>query len=159
MKPQRVPYIRNVARAVIIRDATILIIEVDDSVGQWSILPGGGQEYGETMAEAVARECREELQCEVEVGECVMVREFIGPRREAVVGNVKDVHALEFYFMSDLLSEPDLRPREDMHTRIRWASVSELSRLEFFPRALAKALPAILANDPPPVTVYVGDAD
>ncbi len=78
------PVIRNVARAVIVRDANILVIEVDDGTDRWWTLPGGRQEYGETAAEAVARECREELSCEVEVGRCVMVREFIGPRHEAI---------------------------------------------------------------------------
>ncbi len=56
------PAIRIVARAVIVRDASLLVIEIDDGTDRWWILPGGRQEYGETLAEAVARECREELQ-------------------------------------------------------------------------------------------------
>ena len=49
------PAIRIVARGVIVRDATILVIELDDGSGRWWILPGGRQEYGETAVEAVAR--------------------------------------------------------------------------------------------------------
>ena len=67
--PQK-PVIRNVARAVIVHDASILVIEIDDGTDRWWILPGGKQEYGETAVEAVARECREELSCEVEVADC-----------------------------------------------------------------------------------------
>jgi 8-oxo-dGTP diphosphatase len=152
------PVIRIVARGVIVRDATILVIEVDDGSGCWWILPGGRQEYGETAAEAVARECREELRCEVAVGRCVMMREFIGPRHSAIVGNVGDLHALELIFVCDLLTEPDLRPQEKLHRTIRWVAISELPELEFFPRILAENLPEILATEPPPIDIYVGDA-
>ena len=156
---QQQPVILNVARAVIVRDASILVIEIDDGNHRWWILPGGRQEYGETAAEAVARECREELRCEVEVGRCVMVREFIGPRHEAVVGDVGDLHALDLIFVCDLLTEPDLQPQEKLHRTIRWVAISGLPELEFFPRVLAHDLPEILATEPPPIDVYVGDAD
>ena len=153
------PAIRIVARAVIVRDASLLVIEIDDGTDRWWILPGGGQEYGETLAEAVARECREELQCEVDVGRCVMVREFIGPRRETTVGNVNELHALEIFFVCDLLTDPDLHPREELHRTIRWVAISELVNLEFFPRVLAHGLPEILAIESPSIKVYVGDVD
>ncbi len=159
MSHRKIPVIRNLARAVIVRDGSVLAIEIDDGTDRWWILPGGGQEYGETAVEAVARECREELQCEVQVRRCVMVREFIGPRRERSVGNVSDLHALELYFVCDLLTEPGLRPREVLHRTIRWIAVAELPELEFFPRVLAHDLPEILAIAPPPIQIYVGDAD
>ena len=140
------PVIRNVARAVIVRDANILVIEVDDGTDRWWILPGGKQEYGETAAEAVARECREELSCEVEVGRCVMVREFIGPRHEAIAGDVGDLHALELFFVCNLLTETDLHPRAELHTAIRWAAIPELQELEFFPRYPSSSSPTSSAR-------------
>ena len=153
------PAIRNVARAVIVRDASILVIEVDDGTDRWWILPGGKQEYGETAAEAVARECREELSCEVEVGRCLMVREFIGSRREGTAGDVGDLHALELIFVCKLLTEPDLHPRDELHTAIRWAAIPELRELKFFPSVLAHNLPEILTAERSPIEVYVGDAN
>ena len=153
------PAIRNVARAVIVRDASILVIEVDDGTDRWWILPGGKQEYGETAAEAVARECREELSCEVDVGRCLMVREFIGSRHEGIVGEVVDLHALELIFVCKLLTEPDLHPRDELHRTIRWAAISELQELKFFPSILVHVLPEILAAEPSPIQVYVGDVN
>ena len=159
MPQQQKPVIQNVARAVIVRDASILVIEVDDGTDRWWILPGGRQEYGETAVEAVARECREELGCEVEVGRCVMVREFIGPRHEAIVGDVGDLHVLELIFVCNLPTEPDRHPREKLHRTIRWVAISELPELQFFPNILGRDLPEILAAEPSPIEVYVGDAN
>ena len=159
MPRKQKPAIQNVARAVIVRDTSILLIEVDDGTDRWWILPGGRQEYGETAVEAVARECREELGCEVEVERCVMVRELIGPRHAAIMGDVGDLHVLELIFVCNLLTEPDLHPREKLHRAIRWVAISELPELEFFPSILGHELPEILAAEPSPIEVYVGDAN
>lgn len=45
----------------------ILLLKADYGDRAWG-LPGGGLEPGETLHEALLRECREELGCEVEVG-------------------------------------------------------------------------------------------
>lgn len=150
--------IRPVARAIIVgADGRVLTIEVDDGAGRWWILPGGKQEFGETAAEAVNRECKEELRCEVEVGACVMVREFIGPRRSQVVGKVGEMHSLELYFRCTLKGTPDLKPSEKFHRQIAWTPATELVNLKFFPKVLASQLPTLLTQAGN--TAYVGDAD
>lgn len=53
--------IRNSTKAIIIRDRCLLVIAYKDEGGPYFALPGGGQEPGETIADAVRRECREEL--------------------------------------------------------------------------------------------------
>ena len=45
--------------------------------GDWYALPGGGQEPEETLADCVARECREELGVDVRVGALLFVRDHI----------------------------------------------------------------------------------
>lgn len=54
-----------------------------------NILPGGGQEPGETLKEAVIRECREEIGVKVEVNELLFVSEYIGKTMNTLNGIVK----------------------------------------------------------------------
>jgi mutator protein MutT len=64
--------------AVIVKDGKALIVKRahDPYKGQWSI-PGGRVELGETLAEAVRREMREETGLEVSVGALIEVFERV----------------------------------------------------------------------------------
>ena len=67
---------RDVARGIVFFPGDRIAIHHifrDDRFGKQHYLetPGGGVDEGETFAEALARECEEELGYEVEVGECV----------------------------------------------------------------------------------------
>lgn len=53
--------VRNSGKAIIIQGASLLVIVHRDEEGTWYSLPGGGQEPGETLPEALQRECHEEL--------------------------------------------------------------------------------------------------
>jgi ADP-ribose pyrophosphatase YjhB (NUDIX family) len=60
--------------AVIVRDGKVVLVQrgVEPLKGQWS-LPGGAVELGETLAECVTREMREETGLDVEVGPVIEV--------------------------------------------------------------------------------------
>ena len=60
--------------AVIVQDGKVLLVKrrYEPLAGRWS-LPGGTLELGETLAEGVAREMREETGLEVEVGPVIEV--------------------------------------------------------------------------------------
>jgi len=73
MKP-----IRNSAKAIIIKDGKLLTTKNQSRTGIFFILPGGGQEFGETLHETLERECREEIGCKVEVSELLWIREYRG---------------------------------------------------------------------------------
>lgn len=47
-----------------------------------NLLPGGGQESGETLKEAVDKECLEETGLKVQVGDLLIVSEYIGKNHE-----------------------------------------------------------------------------
>ena len=53
-----------------------------DRSGIFYLLPGGGQNHGETLKEGLQRECLEEIGTEVEIGELLYVREYIGKNHQ-----------------------------------------------------------------------------
>jgi ADP-ribose pyrophosphatase YjhB (NUDIX family) len=64
-----VPRVRPLALGLVRRDRRLLLVEVRDDAGclkGWRPL-GGGIEFGERAAEAVAREFREELAVEIAI--------------------------------------------------------------------------------------------
>ena len=69
---------RSSVRALIIRENRLLVTVNSHVTDPYLLLPGGGQEFGESMAEAAARECLEELSVEVRVGDIAYLRDYIG---------------------------------------------------------------------------------
>jgi len=66
------------------------------------VLPGGGQDFAETLHETLTRECMEEIGAKIEIGNLVCVREYIGRNHEfAAVDNC--VHQVDFMFLCTLV--------------------------------------------------------
>ncbi|MBN3865709.1 NUDIX domain-containing protein [Pseudomonas frederiksbergensis] len=149
------PNIRIIARGVLLRNEKILIIKVKDKGGEWWILPGGGQDFGETLQDCLIRECNEELGISVNVGPCIMVREFIGTKKNTVIGDVSNKQFLELYFFIHTTETPDLIPRDPGHLSLEWVDVEKLSSLNFFPKIIIEKLSTNEIDSP----IYVGDAD
>ena len=61
--------IRTSAKAIIVQGDCLLLVRYRDENGDWYILPGGGQKHGEPLAEALQRECQEEIGTTVQMGE------------------------------------------------------------------------------------------
>jgi 8-oxo-dGTP diphosphatase len=72
---------------VVVRDGSVLLIRRGQppNQGQWSI-PGGRQEWGETVREAALREVREETGLEVELVDLIGVFDGIGRQPDGTVG-------------------------------------------------------------------------
>ncbi len=68
MKP-----IRNSAKAIIVDNHHLLLTKNQDEMGFFYLFPGGGQEKGEELGQAVVRECMEELGCGVEVKDLMYI--------------------------------------------------------------------------------------
>ena len=129
------------ARALIIHNGAVLAIRAAGSHGEFHVLPGGGQNRGETLREAVMRECREELGVEVEVGELRFVHDYIAARDEFSIDG-SDVHQLDVIFQARILNgEPGTGPEPDtIQLGIQWLPLDQLEEYRLYPKALRRLL-------------------
>jgi 8-oxo-dGTP diphosphatase len=81
---------------------------------------GGKVEPGERREEALIRECREELDVTVEVGEVFMEVDHVYPDLT--------VHLTLFH-----ASIPEGEPKKLEHNDLRWLTVEEIDQYEFCP--------------------------
>ncbi|WP_114571373.1 NUDIX domain-containing protein [Exiguobacterium flavidum] len=146
--------IRNSAKAVIIEDGKVLLTKNIDAEGCFYLFPGGGQEQGETLHEAVVRECIEELGEQVEAFDLLHIREYIGQNHEFAIHDA-DVHQIEFYFACRLLGRQVEATQPDVHqTGIEWVPLAALENYRVYPMAIR---PVIAAQHKK--LVYLGDVN
>ena len=151
MKP-----IRNSLKALIIKDGKLLAIKLRDAEGTWYVLPGGGQDVGETFYEALRRECREEINCEIEIGDLRFIREYIAKNHE-FANFEPDVHQVEFMFECTLtegsVAEVGHAP-DSTQFDIEWLDLDKLDSYRLYPLALR---PLIARAADGTVPIYQGD--
>ncbi|WP_275980124.1 (deoxy)nucleoside triphosphate pyrophosphohydrolase [Couchioplanes caeruleus] len=129
-----------IVAAVIVSGGRVLACERSappEVAGRWEF-PGGKVEPGESDAEALARECAEELGVRVEVGARV------GPDVPLAHGR-----AVLRVFAVTLLNGDE--PRALEHTAMRWLAADELDSVPWLPadRPIVAELPGLLAADRP----------
>lgn len=153
---------RNSAKALIVRDNRLLVLRCsenfDENFDEYLCLPGGGQEHGETLEQALHRECREEINVEVEVKELVFVREYIGKNHGFAPH--KDTHQLDFCFRCTIHEgEPAIGHIPDTdQIGVAWIALNELETANFWPRTMRPLLARVLRSDGPPSSpIYLGD--
>ena len=89
-------------------------------------LPGGNVEFGETMADTLAREMVEELNLQVEIQELVSIGE--------VFFLEKKKHTLHALFKGKIIAgEPIINPAETSALAIKWINISDLPNINLYP--------------------------
>lgn len=131
---------RVIVAAVIVMAGRVLACERSappEVAGRWEF-PGGKVEPGETDAEALARECAEELGVRVEVGARV------GP-------DVPLAHGRAVLRVFEVTLQDGDVPRALEHTAMRWLAVDELGSVPWLPadEPIVAELPALLTADRP----------
>ncbi|MGT2756762.1 NUDIX hydrolase [Streptococcus ovuberis] len=120
------------ATALIVRDGCIYLCQSPDG-GYHSI--GGAIAVGETTEDAVRREVREELGCDIQVDQLAFVVE------NYFESDHKKVHRIEFQYLVTPLSEPNRMLVEgDTQRRCEWLPIDQLDTIDVKPAFLKTAL-------------------
>ena len=134
MTEDLIPGIRNAVRAVIIRnDAVLLQRKLDDTGTERYALPGGAQEQGECLTDALQRECEEEIGTRVEVIDLLFVGDYFKVRQTTPPTKRQ---LLEFLFACSVSGDylPRNGPRPDKHqVEVLWIPVEMLAEINLVP--------------------------
>lgn len=150
--------IRNSAKAVIVQQGKLLAIKKQDKDGYYFILPGGGQEHGENLHQTLKRECIEEINAEIEIGDLIFIREYIGKNHEHFEFD-SNVHQTEYMFLCTLKEGSEnvgngIIP-DDGQIGVEWLHLSELLNFRLYPQTMRKYIIDYIAGKELPV--YLGD--
>ena len=149
--------IRNTPRAVIIKDDQLLLIrKFCELRGERFALPGGAQDLGESLIDALKRECLEEINTNVSVGallhvaDCLKLKDSQPPTRR---------HLLEYFFLCSVPDDyvPSSGHHPDKHqTGVDWISLTEIAHTPLLPRYHKRVLFRQQAQQP---DFYLGQFD
>ncbi|MGD8558287.1 MAG: NUDIX domain-containing protein [Gammaproteobacteria bacterium] len=143
-----IPAIRNAARALIIHDDKILLLRKQGGVrGERYALPGGAQDPGESLIDTLKRECLEEIDTTVTVGNLVHIADFY--KTKDTDPPVRQ-HLVEFLFVCSIAEDysPRNGPRPDKHqVEVVWTELNQLTQLPLYPQYLSDHILDYQDND------------
>ncbi|WP_226537126.1 NUDIX domain-containing protein [Fictibacillus halophilus] len=151
--------IRSSVKALIIHNHHLLTIEKQSSDSKKYIMPGGGQNFNETLSDAVVRECMEELGVKVEPGKLLWVREFISKNHISDQPMDDQGHIVEHIFEAFLEEIPerfDPMEPDSTQTGVVWLPIDQLSEINYYPKELIPMIQGINSGEST-LKVYVGD--
>jgi ADP-ribose pyrophosphatase YjhB (NUDIX family) len=136
--------VRVSVKAVIIRDGRLLVNRCRHKDGSpFYILPGGGQEAGETLHDALRRECLEEIGCPVTPGRLLFVRDYLGVLHKQPD---KSAQQVEVMFAADVAAGKTPRVGEspdEYQDGVEWLPLERLAECEFYPLGLRERIAAL----------------
>lgn len=148
--------VRAATRGLVVVDEKLLVTTLQGRTGEYWLTPGGGQAFGESKVENVAREVLEETGYRVRVSGLACGRDYIGAR------HFPDWDAgfqqTELFFWCELLEEQrDLAAMDhDVNqTGVTWVPLPALLGSPLYPRRLAQWL----NEDPATRPVWLGDVN
>ena len=135
------PSIRNAPRALIVRDGQILLLRKQGGErGERFALPGGAQDPGETLQDALNRECLEEIGTRVQIHDLVGVADYFKPRDTRPPSTR---HVVEFLFECTVPEDytPHNGHRPDKHQlEVVWAELAGIGDMVLQPVSLADVI-------------------
>lgn len=145
--------IRNSAKAIVIDGDRVLLNRCTSRFGEYFALPGGGQNVGETLTEAVRRELLEETGYSVKPLRLSAIYERISSHQNA--SDDCFFHKLYFVFLCALESGVALTPTEHDKYQIglEWVSIKDIQCVNLFPRAIRDNFDCLMRCGE---TIYIG---
>lgn len=128
------------AAALIVEGESLLMVRHQKDGRHYWLLPGGGVDQGETVADALKRELREEIGVEIEPGFPVQLNEAVAPDHSRHVVQI----VLQARILSGTPRVTGLDPRVDT---VEFQPFSKLPGLEMY-LADGARLAALLQNPP-----------
>ncbi len=123
-------------RGLLIENNSVLFIEYRNLDNEtYYSLPGGGQDANIDLAQTLRNEFMEEVGLEIQVGDVILVREFIisKPREESWINGV---HQLEIIFdckrLENKAEVPATKPDRGT-TGTKWIPIDEIKNYKVFP--------------------------
>jgi ADP-ribose pyrophosphatase YjhB (NUDIX family) len=114
------------AAAIILKDDQILLARHEKDGRSYWVLPGGGVDFGETVAEALTREMREEANLEIRLGELIMLNDSIPPDRHR--------HILNLYFLAEITGGKLRVGQNDKRLRgMQFTDVDDIPNIPLYP--------------------------
>jgi len=148
--------IRISTKAIIVENNKVLMVKNIDKNGFWYILPGGGQHHKETLIQALKRECKEETNVDIEVGELLFIREYIGEHHEFSEFD-RDEHQIELIFSCKIVGSTPVQQGEtpDIYQKgVEWLDIKKLAKYRIYPKILKEIFRSREGKKFP---IYLGD--
>ena len=123
------PAIRHRVAGIFARAGKILLVKHRKAGREYFLLPGGGQEIGESAIEAVVREWKEELSLDVKVGRFL----FCG---ESVPSELRRTQVFQMVFQIDSIEGNIEVQHEGALAGYAWVPINGLGEIAFFPDCL-----------------------
>lgn len=121
--------IRHRVAGIYARGGKILLVKHRKAGREYYLLPGGGQETGESASEALTREWKEELNLDVRVGDFL----FCG---ESVPVETRRTQVFQMVFQIDAIEGNIEVKHEGALAGYDWVPINRIDEIAFFPDCL-----------------------
>ena len=120
---------------ILIEDDRILLIEHTKNNRKYWLVPGGGVDWGESAAEALIREFKEETSLDIEVEKFLFISETIAPDRQK--------HVINLYFKIKKVENSSNIMKlgeEKILTDLRFIPEDEIKNIKLYPNIKEKLI-------------------
>ena len=133
---------------ILIEDDRILLIEHTKNNKKYWLVPGGGVDWGESAAEALIREFKEETSLDIEVEKFLFISETIAPDKQK--------HVINLYFKIKKVENSSNIMKlgeEKILTDLRFIPEDEIKNIKLYPNIKEKLIKLLNKENIEP---YVG---